>query len=30
MTDSHVVVCFGLYELAPYASGIQEFAVSAP
>lgn len=30
MTDSHVVVCFGLYELAPYASGIQEFAASAP
>lgn len=30
LQDHHVVVCFGLYELAPYVAGIQEFAVSAP
>lgn len=30
LTDAEVVICFGLYELAPYAAGIQEFAVSAP
>ena len=28
--EDQVIVCFGLYELAPYAAGIQEFAVSAP
>ncbi|HPT82806.1 MAG TPA: DUF3298 and DUF4163 domain-containing protein [Limnochordia bacterium] len=30
LTDEHVVICFGLYELAPYAAGIQEFPVAAP
>lgn len=30
LQDTQAVICFGLYEIAPYASGIQEFAVSAP
>lgn len=30
LENEEVVVCFGLYELAPYAAGIQEFSVSAP
>lgn len=30
LTESQAVICFGLYELAPYAAGIQEFPVSAP
>lgn len=30
LTDSHAVICFEVYEIAPYAAGIQEFAVSAP
>lgn len=30
LQDKQVVICFGLYELAPYAAGIQEFVVSAP
>lgn len=30
LTENHAVICFGLYELAPYSSGIPEFAVSAP
>ena len=25
--DDHIVVVFGLYEIAPYAAGIQEFAL---
>ncbi len=28
--DTQAVISFGLYELAPYASGVQEFAISAP
>jgi hypothetical protein len=27
LKDGHVVVVFGLYEIAPYAAGIQEFAL---
>jgi hypothetical protein len=30
LKDTQVVICFGLYDLAPYAYGIQEFAISAP
>lgn len=30
LQDTKAVICFGLYELAPYSSGIQEFAVPAP
>lgn len=30
LQEDQVVVCFGLYELAPYASGIQEFAIPTP
>lgn len=30
LQDKQVVVCFGLYEIAPYVAGIQEFAVPAP
>ncbi|NMB02592.1 MAG: DUF3298 and DUF4163 domain-containing protein [Firmicutes bacterium] len=30
LQENQAVICFGLYELAPYAAGIQEFAVSAP
>lgn len=30
LQDNQAVICFGLYELAPYSSGIQEFAISAP
>lgn len=30
LTPNQAVVCFGLYEIAPYVAGIQEFAVPAP
>lgn len=30
LQGDQVIVCFGLYELAPYVAGIQEFAVAAP
>ena len=30
LQDTQAVVCFGLYDLAPYASGIQEFIIAAP
>lgn len=30
LTEDAVAICFPLYEIAPYAAGIQEFAVSAP
>jgi hypothetical protein len=30
LQDTHAVICFGLYELAPYAHGIQEFTIPAP
>ncbi|MCK9525696.1 MAG: DUF3298 and DUF4163 domain-containing protein [Limnochordia bacterium] len=30
LQDTGAVICFGLYELAPYAYGISEFAVPAP
>ena len=30
LAENHAVICFGLYELAPYSSGIPEFAISAP
>lgn len=27
LTDQGIVICFGLYEIAPYSSGIQEFLI---
>lgn len=30
LQEDQVVVCFGLYELAPYVSGIQEFTIPTP
>lgn len=30
LQEDGVVICFGLYEIAPYASGIQEFLISLP
>lgn len=30
LQDTQAVICFGLYELAPYAHGIQEFAIPTP
>lgn len=30
LQDHHAVICFAHYELAPYAAGVQEFAVPAP
>lgn len=30
LQGNQAVICFGLYELAPYAHGIQEFAISTP
>ncbi|NLL42886.1 MAG: DUF3298 and DUF4163 domain-containing protein [Firmicutes bacterium] len=30
LQENHAVICFTLYELAPYSSGIPEFAISAP
>lgn len=30
LESDRAVVCFGLYEIAPYVAGIQEFAVPAP
>ena len=30
LEQERAVICFELYEIAPYAAGIQEFAVSAP
>jgi hypothetical protein len=30
LQDTSAVICFGLYEIAPYSSGVQEFAISAP
>lgn len=30
LQDTQAMICFGLYELAPYSSGIQEFAIPAP
>jgi len=30
LTETDAVICFGLYEIAPYAAGIQEFPVAAP
>lgn len=30
LQDTQVVICFGLYELAPYAHGIQAFSIPAP
>ncbi len=30
LQDTRAVICFGHYELAPYSSGIQEFAIPAP
>jgi hypothetical protein len=30
LQDAEAVVCFGLYELAPYVAGVQEFKITPP